>query len=189
VGAGDWPTEPELHAFRRDHLAAYKTPVTWIFVDAFLPIASGKVRKNVLHRATHPGRCDLLDTGSDSRTRSGPAAPRLGACRDHVSPPRAERRIRVHQLGPAGPGLMLATAPVDLDRSARPRPEHDHGSTSRMSMVVTWLMKSPLGAVAQPGARGDLVRVPTAAPPSFCCRTSSTNVGKKCHGLIVEVSS
>ena len=54
---------------------------------------------------------------------------------------------------------MLATAPVDLDRSARPRPEHDHGSTSRMSMVVTWLMKSPLGAVAQPGARGDLVRV------------------------------
>jgi ribosomal protein L9 len=28
-----------------------------------------------------------------------------------------------------------------------------------MSMVVTWLMKSPLGAVAQPGASGDFVRV------------------------------
>ena len=51
MGAGDWPTEPELHAFcrdhlariqDRDHLAAYKTPLIWIFVDAFLPIASGK---------------------------------------------------------------------------------------------------------------------------------------------------
>jgi hypothetical protein len=34
VGAGDWPTEPELHAFCRDHLAAYQTPLIWIFVDA-----------------------------------------------------------------------------------------------------------------------------------------------------------
>ena len=42
MGAGDWPTEPELHALCRDHLAAYKTPLIWIFVDAFLPIASGK---------------------------------------------------------------------------------------------------------------------------------------------------
>jgi len=56
VGAGDWPTEPELHAFCRDHLAAYKTPVTWIFVDAFLPIASGKVRKNALHESC-PAEC------------------------------------------------------------------------------------------------------------------------------------
>jgi acyl-CoA synthetase (AMP-forming)/AMP-acid ligase II len=56
VGAGDWPTEPELHAFCRDHLVAYKTPVTWMFVDAFLPIASGKVRKNVLHER-RPAEC------------------------------------------------------------------------------------------------------------------------------------
>jgi hypothetical protein len=54
---------------------------------------------------------------------------------------------------------MLATAPVHRDRSARTHLEQDHGSTPMMSMVVTWLMKNPLGAVAQPGARGDFVRV------------------------------
>ncbi len=47
---------PRLHAFCRDHLAAYKTPVTSIFVDAFLPIASGKVCKNVLHERC-PAEC------------------------------------------------------------------------------------------------------------------------------------
>jgi fatty-acyl-CoA synthase len=41
-------TEAELHAYCREHLAAYKTPVTWIFIDAFPLTASGKVRKNVL---------------------------------------------------------------------------------------------------------------------------------------------
>jgi len=37
-----------------------------------------------------------LDTGSDSRTRPRPAAPRPGAGRAHVGPPRAERRTRIH---------------------------------------------------------------------------------------------
>ncbi|HTF50418.1 MAG TPA: AMP-binding protein [Pseudonocardia sp.] len=46
--AGAMVTEAELHAYCRDRLAAYKTPVTWIFVDAFPLTASGKVRKNVL---------------------------------------------------------------------------------------------------------------------------------------------
>jgi fatty-acyl-CoA synthase len=41
-------TDDELHAYCRQHLAAYKTPATWIFVDAFPLTASGKIRKNVL---------------------------------------------------------------------------------------------------------------------------------------------
>jgi fatty-acyl-CoA synthase len=45
---GTAPSEEELRAYRRNHLAAYKTPTTWLFVDAFPLTASGKVRKNVL---------------------------------------------------------------------------------------------------------------------------------------------
>jgi fatty-acyl-CoA synthase len=41
-------TEAALHAYCREHLAAYKTPVTWIFLDAFPLTPSGKIRKNVL---------------------------------------------------------------------------------------------------------------------------------------------
>jgi fatty-acyl-CoA synthase len=41
-------TEADLHAHCRAHLAAYKTPTTWVFVDSFPLTASGKVRKNVL---------------------------------------------------------------------------------------------------------------------------------------------
>ncbi|MGH3836366.1 MAG: AMP-binding enzyme, partial [Pseudonocardiaceae bacterium] len=41
-------TEAALHAYCRDHLAAYKTPATWIFTDEFPLTASGKVRKNLL---------------------------------------------------------------------------------------------------------------------------------------------
>jgi fatty-acyl-CoA synthase len=44
-------TEAELHAHCRAHLAAYKTPTTWVFVDAFPLTASGKVRKNVLRES------------------------------------------------------------------------------------------------------------------------------------------
>jgi fatty-acyl-CoA synthase len=46
--AGAAVTEAELHAYCREHLAAYKTPVTWIFLDAFPLTPSGKIRKNVL---------------------------------------------------------------------------------------------------------------------------------------------
>jgi acyl-CoA synthetase (AMP-forming)/AMP-acid ligase II len=42
------PSEEELRAYCRSHLAAYKTPTTWLFVDALPLTASGKVRKNVL---------------------------------------------------------------------------------------------------------------------------------------------
>jgi acyl-CoA synthetase (AMP-forming)/AMP-acid ligase II len=41
-------TEAELHAYCRTHLAAYKTPATWLFVDEFPLTASGKVRKKLL---------------------------------------------------------------------------------------------------------------------------------------------
>jgi fatty-acyl-CoA synthase len=46
--AGAVVTEAELHTYCREHLAAYKTPVTWIFLDAFPLTPSGKIRKNVL---------------------------------------------------------------------------------------------------------------------------------------------
>jgi acyl-CoA synthetase (AMP-forming)/AMP-acid ligase II len=36
------PSEEELRAYCRDHLAAYKTPTTWLFVDALPLTASGK---------------------------------------------------------------------------------------------------------------------------------------------------
>jgi fatty-acyl-CoA synthase len=42
------PTAEELHAFCRAHLSAYKTPATWVFINAFPLTGSGKIRKNVL---------------------------------------------------------------------------------------------------------------------------------------------
>jgi fatty-acyl-CoA synthase len=48
-------TEAELHAHCRAHLAAYKTPTTWVFVDTFPLTASGKVRKNVLRESLADG--------------------------------------------------------------------------------------------------------------------------------------
>jgi fatty-acyl-CoA synthase len=41
-------TEAELHAYCRQHLAAFKTPTSWTFVDGFPLTASGKIRKHVL---------------------------------------------------------------------------------------------------------------------------------------------
>jgi fatty-acyl-CoA synthase len=42
------PTPTELAIYVREHLAAYKAPRTWIFVDSFPLTGSGKVRKFVL---------------------------------------------------------------------------------------------------------------------------------------------
>ena len=53
--AGPDTTEAELHAYCRAHLAAYKTPTTWVFVDTFPLTASGKVRKNVLREPLADG--------------------------------------------------------------------------------------------------------------------------------------
>jgi fatty-acyl-CoA synthase len=52
--AGATPTEEELHAFCRERMSAYKTPATWVFVDAFPLTGSGKIRKNVLREQLSP---------------------------------------------------------------------------------------------------------------------------------------
>jgi fatty-acyl-CoA synthase len=39
------PTEDELRMYSREHLAPYKTPQRWVFVDAFPLTASGKIQK------------------------------------------------------------------------------------------------------------------------------------------------
>src|SRR5262249_52478289 len=43
--AGGAPTETELTAFCRQHLAPFKTPPLWRFVEQFPQTASGKVQK------------------------------------------------------------------------------------------------------------------------------------------------
>jgi fatty-acyl-CoA synthase len=45
---GEAPTAEELFAYCREHLAPYKTPRYWEFVDAFPQTASGKVQKFIL---------------------------------------------------------------------------------------------------------------------------------------------
>src|SRR3954465_5242986 len=40
--------ESELRAYVREHLAAYKTPRVWAFVEGFRLTASGKIQKFVL---------------------------------------------------------------------------------------------------------------------------------------------
>ena len=42
------PTPTELHAYCREHLAPYKTPRHWTFVDEFPLTPSGKVQKFML---------------------------------------------------------------------------------------------------------------------------------------------
>jgi len=46
--AGRSPTEEQLFAFCREHLAPHKTPRYWVFVDQFPMTASGKVQKFLL---------------------------------------------------------------------------------------------------------------------------------------------
>ncbi len=48
------PGENELRAFCREHLAPFKTPQQWIFVDAFPLTASGKVQKYKLRASLAP---------------------------------------------------------------------------------------------------------------------------------------
>ncbi|HET7077573.1 MAG TPA: AMP-binding protein [Chloroflexia bacterium] len=45
---GPAPSGKELRAFCREHLAAYKIPRHWVFVDAFPMTPSGKIQKAVL---------------------------------------------------------------------------------------------------------------------------------------------
>jgi fatty-acyl-CoA synthase len=50
----------ELSAFAREHLAAYKTPRSWVFVESFPLTGSGKVQKFVLREQYVKG--DLTGT-------------------------------------------------------------------------------------------------------------------------------
>jgi fatty-acyl-CoA synthase len=56
--AGQTPTEAELFAFCREHLAAQKTPKHWVFVEAFPMTPSGKVQKFVLKEQFLAARTD-----------------------------------------------------------------------------------------------------------------------------------
>jgi fatty-acyl-CoA synthase len=47
-------TEAELDAFCRRHLASYKVPRTWRFVDQFPQTASGKIQKFLLREQLPP---------------------------------------------------------------------------------------------------------------------------------------
>jgi len=48
VAGHDAPTPSELNSFVRERLAAFKTPRSWVFVDAFPLTGSGKVQKFLL---------------------------------------------------------------------------------------------------------------------------------------------
>jgi hypothetical protein len=48
-------TEAELDAFCRRHLASYKVPRIWRFVDQFPQTASGKIQKFLLREQLPPG--------------------------------------------------------------------------------------------------------------------------------------
>jgi len=45
----------KLHAHCRAHLAAYKTPTTWVFVDSFLLAASARSGASRSPTADRPG--------------------------------------------------------------------------------------------------------------------------------------
>jgi fatty-acyl-CoA synthase len=46
VAPGQVAPDPEdLRAYCRERLAAYKTPVRWVFIDAFPLTPSGKIQK------------------------------------------------------------------------------------------------------------------------------------------------
>jgi fatty-acyl-CoA synthase len=51
IGAS--PSEQDLSGFCRQHLACYKTPRHWRFVDRFPQTASGKVQKFALRDGFH----------------------------------------------------------------------------------------------------------------------------------------
>jgi fatty-acyl-CoA synthase len=48
LAPGQTPTEEELFAYCRQHLAGYKTPRIWRFVEQFPQTPSGKIQKFVL---------------------------------------------------------------------------------------------------------------------------------------------
>jgi fatty-acyl-CoA synthase len=60
--AGAQPTEEELFLYCRAHLAPYKAPIHWRFVDAFPQTPSGKVQKFVLREQFLREKTDVAAT-------------------------------------------------------------------------------------------------------------------------------
>jgi len=61
------PAETELAEHCRSRLAAYKTPVRWLFTDGFPLTATGKIRKDVL--SAQLAEAGLADAGTVSASR------------------------------------------------------------------------------------------------------------------------
>jgi fatty-acyl-CoA synthase len=57
------PSADELRAYCRTHLAAYKAPSLWFFVDAYPLTPSGKVQKFMLRRYVEEGRLQAQALG------------------------------------------------------------------------------------------------------------------------------
>ncbi len=55
VSSEEPPSPAELHDYCRAHLAAYKTPKLWFFVDQFPLTATGKIQKFVLRESVEKG--------------------------------------------------------------------------------------------------------------------------------------
>lgn len=62
------PTPAELRDYCREHLATYKTPRLWYFVDQFPLTATGKIQKFLLRKSVEQG--ELLPISAD-KTREG----------------------------------------------------------------------------------------------------------------------
>ena len=61
------PAKAELADYCRGRLAGYKTPVRWLFTDAFPLTSTGKIRKDVL--GVQLSEAALAETGLVSAPR------------------------------------------------------------------------------------------------------------------------
>ena len=98
VGAGT-PSEAELVAFVREHIAPHKRPRQWFFVDSFPMNASGKVQKFLLREQYDPAE-------PNGAVGAGPSAPasNLGAW--------------IANLRSADPSAALQDRLDEIDRAA-----------------------------------------------------------------------
>ena len=68
VSSEESPSPAELHDYCRAHLATYKTPKLWFFVDQYPLTATGKIQKFVLRERVEKGE---LVPGSVEKARGG----------------------------------------------------------------------------------------------------------------------
>src|SRR5258706_11389513 len=74
VSPKDPPSPTELHDYCRAHLAAYKTPKLWFFVDQYPQTATGKIQKFLLRESVEKGelRSEERRVGKECRSRWSP---------------------------------------------------------------------------------------------------------------------